>query len=130
MVLQEDYVVKIFSPRLSMERVFRHLHGTGMLTNWRVMFTSALCQPCLRSICSSEVEESPDLGGGGAEEACTGYETIQHRFQSIPPLSSYVPLSCSSDDCIQFFPVMENRICIRCLKRTMDSIQQGTASSS
>ena len=58
-LLQEGYVVGNLMASLLYWFVFPHLHGTGMLTNWRVMFMIGALPAGLVLYIRSKVEESP-----------------------------------------------------------------------
>ena len=67
-LLQEGYVCGNLLAALVYWLVFPHLHGTGMLTNWRVMFLIGTLPALLVFFIRAGVQESPAwLAGRGAE---------------------------------------------------------------
>ncbi len=58
-LLQEGYVCGNLLAALVYWLVFPHLHGTGMLTNWRVMFLLGTLPALLVFFIRARVEESP-----------------------------------------------------------------------
>lgn len=58
-ILQEGYVVGNLLAAALYGVVFPHLHGTGMLTNWRVMFMIGALPALLAFYMQFKVEESP-----------------------------------------------------------------------
>ena len=58
-LLQEGYVVGNLLAGLVYWLVFPHLHGTGMLTNWRVMFMIGTLPAVLVFYIRAHVDESP-----------------------------------------------------------------------
>lgn len=58
-LLQEGYVVGNLLAAALYGTVFPHLHGTGMLTNWRVMFMIGALPALLAFYMQFKVEESP-----------------------------------------------------------------------
>jgi len=58
-LLQEGYVIGNFLAATVYGLVFPHLHGTGSLTNWRVMFFIGALPAILVFYIRSKVEESP-----------------------------------------------------------------------
>ncbi|MGI4758238.1 MAG: MFS transporter [Janthinobacterium lividum] len=66
-LLQEGYVVGNLLAALVYAVVFPHLHGTGMLTNWRVMFFIGALPSLLVFYIRSGVEESPVWQAGQAQ---------------------------------------------------------------
>ncbi len=66
-LLQEGYVVGNLLAALVYGVVFPHLHGTGMLTNWRVMFFIGALPSLLVFYIRSGVDESPVWQAGQAQ---------------------------------------------------------------
>ncbi len=67
-LLQEGYVCGNLLAALVYWLVFPHLHGTGMLTNWRVMFLIGTLPALLVFFIRAGVQESPAwLAGRGVE---------------------------------------------------------------
>ncbi len=66
-LLQEGYVVGNLLAALVYGLVFPHLHGTGMLTNWRVLFFIGALPSVLVFFINSRVEESPVWTAGQAQ---------------------------------------------------------------
>src|SRR5580692_1926844 len=58
-LLQEGYVVGNLLAAMLFGLLFPHLHGTGMLTNWRVMFMVGALPALLAFYLRFNVEESP-----------------------------------------------------------------------
>lgn len=66
-LLQEGYVVGNLLAATVYGLVFPHLHGTGMLVNWRVMFFIGALPSILVFYIRSKVEESPAYRSGQAK---------------------------------------------------------------
>ncbi len=66
-LLQEGYVVGNLLAALVYAVIFPHLHGTGMLTNWRVLFFIGALPALLVFFISRGVEESPVWKSGQAQ---------------------------------------------------------------
>ena len=66
-LLQEGYVIGNLLAALVYGLVFPHLHGTGMLTNWRVMFFIGALPSLLVFYIRSGVDESPVWTAGQAQ---------------------------------------------------------------
>ncbi|MGI4853063.1 MAG: MFS transporter [Janthinobacterium lividum] len=66
-LLQEGYVVGNLLAALVYAVVFPHLHGTGLLTNWRVMFFIGALPSLLVFYIRSGVDESPVWKAGQAQ---------------------------------------------------------------
>src|SRR5439155_12397127 len=58
-ILQEGYVVGNLLAGALYWLLFPHLHGTGMMTNWRVMFMIGALPALLAFYMQFKVEESP-----------------------------------------------------------------------
>jgi SHS family lactate transporter-like MFS transporter len=58
-LLQEGYVCGNLLAALLFATLFPHLHGTGMLANWRVLFMIGALPALLAFYLNSQVEESP-----------------------------------------------------------------------
>ena len=58
-LLQEGYVVGSLLAAAVFGLLFPHLHGTGMMTNWRVMFMVGALPALLAFYLNYKVEESP-----------------------------------------------------------------------
>lgn len=67
-LLQEGYVTGNLLAAAVYWLVFPHLHGTGMLTNWRVMFLIGTLPALLVFYIRSGVEESPAWREGRAQK--------------------------------------------------------------
>ncbi len=68
-VLQEGYVVGNLLAAFVYATVFPHLHGSGLLTNWRVLFFLGALPAGLVFFIRSGVEESPVWQAGQAKAA-------------------------------------------------------------
>jgi SHS family lactate transporter-like MFS transporter len=68
-LLQEGYVIGNLLAAMLFGLLFRHLHGTGMLTNWRVMFMVGTLPVVLAFYLRFKVEESPAWLAGHDERA-------------------------------------------------------------
>ncbi len=77
-ILQEGYSVGNMMASLLFLVLFPHLHGTGLLVNWRVMFMVGAAPALLVLYIRSKVEESPAWLRAKAE----GH---QHKGGMIPP---------------------------------------------
>ena len=66
-LLQEGYVVGNLLAALVYGLVFPHLHGTGLLTNWRVLFFIGALPSLLVFFINARVEESPVWKSGQAQ---------------------------------------------------------------
>ncbi len=66
-LLQEGYVVGNLLAALVYGTIFPHLHGSGMLTNWRVLFFIGALPALLVFFISRNVEESPVWKSGQAQ---------------------------------------------------------------
>jgi len=58
-LLQEGYVVGNLLAAALFGLLFPHLHGTGMVTNWRVLFMLGAMPRCSPSTCSSRWKSRP-----------------------------------------------------------------------
>jgi SHS family lactate transporter-like MFS transporter len=68
-LLQEGYVIGNLLAAMLFGLLFRHLHGTGMFTNWRVMFMVGTLPVLLAFYLRFKVEESPAWLAGQDERA-------------------------------------------------------------
>ena len=85
-LLQEGYVCGNLLAALTYWLVFPHLHGTGMLTNWRVMFLIGTLPALLVFFIRTGVQESPAWSAARADiqskapEAEPGRSVILHNI--------------------------------------------------
>jgi SHS family lactate transporter-like MFS transporter len=84
-LLQEGYVIGNLLAAALFGILFSHLHGTGMLTNWRVMFMIGALPALLAFYLRYKVEESP------AWLATRGSETVLRQKTDWAALSRYLP---------------------------------------
>jgi MFS transporter, SHS family, lactate transporter len=87
-VLQEGYVVGNLLAAALYATVFPHLHGTGMLTPWRVMFMIGALPALLAFYLRSSVEESPVWL---AEEAKRREEGAARHGIPFKAFATYLP---------------------------------------
>jgi SHS family lactate transporter-like MFS transporter len=84
-LLQEGYVIGNLLAAALFGILFSHLHGTGMLTNWRVMFMIGALPALLAFYLRFKVEESP------AWLATRGSETAARQKTDWAALFRYLP---------------------------------------
>jgi SHS family lactate transporter-like MFS transporter len=88
-LLQEGYVCGNLLAALLYATLFPHLHGTGLFTNWRVMFMIGSLPALLGFYLNYKVEESPVwLAGHQARDAGIA-APIRHEFRT---LLGYLPI--------------------------------------
>ena len=93
-LLQEGYVIGNLLAAMLFGLLFRHLHGTGMLTNWRVMFMVGTLPVLLAFYLRFKVEESPAwLAGHDDRAARRGRSFTWEAFRAnLRVLVGYLPI--------------------------------------
>jgi SHS family lactate transporter-like MFS transporter len=90
-LLQEGYVCGNLLAALLFASLFPHLHGTGVLTNWRILFMIGSLPAFLGLYLNYKVEESPAwLARCDARQPSPAAAAISRR--SLRDLAGYLPI--------------------------------------
>ena len=92
-LLQEGYVVGSLLAAAVFGLLFPHLHGAGMMTNWRVMFMIGALPALLAFYLRFKVKESPTwLAGRDRRRRAAKVRTDMARIRAIFKISlAYIP---------------------------------------
>jgi len=90
-LLQEGYVCGNLLAALLFATLFPHLHGTGMLANWRVLFMIGALPALLAFYLNYKVEESPAWLAAHRSNDSSATAPIRPRVE-LRVLLSYLPI--------------------------------------